>query len=136
MKKFFLSAGATLALLALVPVAEARDYSYDCTCLYASPNGTCMEYTCDGYQQRRSSYRNGYCDNRYDYDCNDSYNYDYYNDNSYNNDYYNNGYRSNYDYGRYNNSYRSSSWSIRRTSSRSPYRRYLNPYYDDQMYYY
>ncbi|MDD4628279.1 MAG: hypothetical protein PHE68_02690 [Candidatus Peribacteraceae bacterium] len=134
MKKFLLSAGATFSLLCLAPAAYAsQNYTYDCTCLYASPNGSCMEYTCDGYQ-RRSTYRNDYCDYRYNYNCNDSYYNNYNNDYYYDN--YDDGYRSNYDYGRYNNTYRSSSWSIRRTTSRSPYRRYLDPYYDDQMYYY
>lgn len=137
MKKFLLSAGAALALLSLIPVASAQDYSYDCTCLYASPNGSCMEYTCDSYQRRPSYYNDSYyndsCDPRYDYGCDNSYNNDYYNNNNYYDGYSRPTY--NYDSSSYNEY--NSSWTIRRnTSSRSPYRRYLDPYYDDQMYYY
>jgi len=133
MKKFLLSIGIAAGTLALVPVAFAQDYTYDCTCLYASPNGSCMEYTCDTYR-RRSYYNDSYynyndsCDSRYDYGCNDS-DYRNYDNNNYNyyRPYNNNSY--------YNGN--SSSWTIRRnTSYRSPYRRYLDPYYDDQMYYY
>jgi hypothetical protein len=135
-KKLLIAIGTLLPLLILIPKAEAQNYSYDCMCLYAAPNGACMQYTCDSYRTSRYRYDYDSCSygNRYVYStrCGSRYYPTYYDNDRY--DY--GGYRYPYD-GRYSNSYYNDyDWYYSRYGNRSPYRRYYDPYYDSSMYYY